>query len=590
MQTNKPFTLAEKIKKEIGNRILLCLIALLLVVFGLTIYVISTEFNQIPARINPQLKVLEDFVMNQSLIDNAQTISLKMRDFNEKNSAFQIKWVTNTKPVSNAIQRHFPFSWSYNYPLGELAGVKLGTFQVTGSFLKDAVLIHELLFRLGLLLIFAIILFILLNPLAKKIPDQLFVSPLNRFLDLIDGQDQVETNQKTSSPLPIELAELETRILSLISKAKEYERQQAKVRIGEVVIRVAHDIRSPLTILNIMLSSTVALPEESRILVRNVLNRVNDIANNLLAQHRYRSPQDLADEQDTFPELIYTIVDSMMSEKRLQYRNRDIDFEFYVDEKSYGHFARISALDFKRVLSNLINNSVEAIEKRGRIDVHVYPFSSYICIAINDNGVGISEELEAKISNEGFSSGKPAGNGIGLASSKRLIMSWKGDFFLKSKVGEGTKICISLPTVKSPDWFLSRIELEKEQEVVVLDDDQFIHDVWNTRFLNEKIGMLPEKIKHFYKADVLIEAYPTLSPDAFFLVDYELQGSTLTGLDVIRKLFLGSRAALVTSRDDEPELRAQCQTLGIRLLPKAFANYVPLSLLDGEIKIPIKSP
>jgi signal transduction histidine kinase len=54
----------------------------------------------------------------------------------------------------------------------------------------------------------------------------------------------------------------------------------------KVARQVSHDIRSPLSALDVVLSSVSSLPEEQRILARLAINRIKDIANNLLLQNR----------------------------------------------------------------------------------------------------------------------------------------------------------------------------------------------------------------------------------------------------------------------------------------------------------------
>jgi signal transduction histidine kinase len=62
--------------------------------------------------------------------------------------------------------------------------------------------------------------------------------------------------------------------------------------------------------------------------------------------------------------MLATLVDSVVSEKRISLRsNSNLIIESRLD-KSYGLFAFINPVDIKRVLSNLITNSAEAIDVR----------------------------------------------------------------------------------------------------------------------------------------------------------------------------------------------------------------------------------
>jgi len=65
-------------------------------------------------------------------------------------------------------------------------------------------------------------------------------------------------------------------------------------------------------------------------------------------------------------------MDMLVSEKRMQYRasaNLDIETDF---QESYGSFANVNKKELQRVVSNLINNSVEAFENnKGKIIVGI---------------------------------------------------------------------------------------------------------------------------------------------------------------------------------------------------------------------------
>jgi len=63
-----------------------------------------------------------------------------------------------------------------------------------------------------------------------------------------------------------------------------------------------------------------------------------------------------------------------------------------------------------------------------------------------------------------------------------------------------------------------------------------------------------------------------------FLVDYEFVNSKETGLDLIEQLDLKKQAILVTSRYEEQEIRERVRNLGLKIIPKNFAPYIPISI------------
>ena len=577
MEVNK-ISLSTQIKKEIGNRILFCAIAFLLIIFVLTIYDMSISVARLRSRVNDQVRQLEDFAINQIMIDNMQTIDLKLQSFNEHNNVFKIKWISMGVAKNRLIVWHPPFSWGYDYPLGEIAGFDSGYFQITGSFLNDNVLLSDFFIRLALLLIFMTTIFSVLYPLAKKIPETLFVKPINRFLDLISHKE----TEKILIPsfLPIELEELETKILSLLNSVKEHERHEAAIRLGNIAAQVAHDIRSPLAALNAMIKSTDAIPEPQRIMIRNATQRINDIANNLLT--KYRKTEWLDEEamlhNQLSKELIFNLLDHIVSEKRVQYEDSGVSIHFHVEETAYGVFAEISAMDFKRVMSNLINNAIEAVQKNGVIHINLKCHANQLSIEVIDSGCGMSQELQNQVFQGGVTQGKKEGTGIGLSSSKALVKFWGGSICLQSEVNQGTTVIVNLPVSEAASWFLQALNLSQGQTVVILDDTQSIHDIWRTRFEQELPADVPIYLKHYFQEEELAAQLSELPDNTLFLVDYEL-GKNHNGVDVIKALHLAARAVLVTSRDEETHVRSACQHLGIKILPKTYLTHVPLNII-----------
>ncbi len=99
----------------------------------------------------------------------------------------------------------------------------------------------------------------------------------------------------------------------------------------------------------------------------------------------------------------------------------------------------------KRVLINLITNSVQAMPDGGRLTLtgRVNP-KCEVTISVIDSGVGIPEVLRDKIFTPLFTT-KPRGQGFGLAVCKRVIEAHGGNISFESKVGKGAKFTIKLP-------------------------------------------------------------------------------------------------------------------------------------------------
>ena len=278
--------------------------------------------------------------------------------------------------------------------------------------------------------------------------------------------------------------------------------------IAETTAQVTHDIRSPLAALNTALRDLKELPEQKRILIRNATRRISDIANNLLVKYKINENGNITEagnQQDIKAELVSSLLDSLVSEKRVQMIEKSVELILKLGNNTHSCFVNLESENFKRTISNLINNAIEAIEtKEGIIRIVLTKQYSDLVIKIIDNGKGISEDALLKIKQEKISSGKKGGFGLGISSAIQNIKSWVGNYDIQSKVGEGTIFTITLPIAEEPDWFQSTIILSPNTHIIVLDDDESIHNVWQSHF-HECIANKSVILDHFYEPPAFIK-------------------------------------------------------------------------------------
>ena len=188
-------------------------------------------------------------------------------------------------------------------------------------------------------------------------------------------------------------------------------------------------------------------------MVRSAVNRIRDIANDLLEQNRalnkIAASNHLEDKQirKNSSQFLPSLLEELMSEKRMQFRQKiGIEIDSRLDTSSYGLFAEIQPIEFKRILSNLVNNSVEAIYDKGIITIRLEAVAgNLIQVQVQDNGKGIPSDILAKLGQRGETYGKGDGLGLGLYHARTLIESWAGKLKLESEIGHGTTITMIPP-------------------------------------------------------------------------------------------------------------------------------------------------
>ena len=235
----------------------------------------------------------------------------------------------------------------------------------------------------------------------------------------------------------------------------ELERRNAIAETQNMLARqVAHDIRSPLSVL-VALSYKFRerLPDESK-MIDTVTARISGIANDLLDSSRNKLNEDRSNQFNSKPSSPVTTFCKLsdirlacaetMAEKKIQLgAESKIDLSLY-DEISGDLKISCDSANLRRIISNLLNNSIEAIAAKGFVSITLSSEFDRVLIEIRDSGSGMTQELVDEAFVGPVSKGKARGNGLGLNPAIRIVETWGGKFKIRSSLGQGTTISISL--------------------------------------------------------------------------------------------------------------------------------------------------
>lgn len=335
--------------------------------------------------------------------------------------------------------------------------------------------------------------------------------------------------------------------------------------------QVAHDIRSPLMALD-TLKTLVGkkLPESQRLLLSASIDRIQGICNELTQKPTIDESQRV----EVLP--CVSVLQPIVTEKQLNPVERMPKLSMEISKSAYDAFVKVNEHTFKRVISNVIDNAIQATQKMRdgsarEIVIKVSANRTKVMIQVNDNGCGICPSRLESIFEKGVSHGKKTGSGLGLYHAKQSLIEWKGDIRIESEPGKGARVFIELPKSVPPNWYVGELSMNALR-VVVLDDDPSIHQVWESRLVS-----FAGKILHFYSAHELHKWLETENTEGIlFLLDYELIGETMTGLTLIEEYAIGPQSVLVTSHNSEGDIRERCQKASVKILPKSLAPYVPI--------------
>jgi two-component system sensor histidine kinase/response regulator len=144
---------------------------------------------------------------------------------------------------------------------------------------------------------------------------------------------------------------------------------------------------------------------------------------------------------------IYPVIADCVQVLKVNANEKKIAVNIDVEEDA-GAYA--DELTIHAVFRNLILNAIKFTHENGRIDIQTVKNGSYLNISVKDNGVGISEEMAAKIfqDNQHFTTpgtNRERGSGLGSFIIRDFVKLNKGRIEVKSKPGNGTEVIVSLP-------------------------------------------------------------------------------------------------------------------------------------------------
>jgi signal transduction histidine kinase len=100
-----------------------------------------------------------------------------------------------------------------------------------------------------------------------------------------------------------------------------------------------------------------------------------------------------------------------------------------------------------QVISNLLSNSIRAMDGTGRVDVTLARDGDDVVLTFADDGPGMPEHIRRRAS-EPFVTGRSEGTGLGLAVVANIVRNWHGELAIRSTPGLGTSIEIRIASPK----------------------------------------------------------------------------------------------------------------------------------------------
>ena len=216
--------------------------------------------------------------------------------------------------------------------------------------------------------------------------------------------------------------------------------------------------------------------------------------------------------------------------------------------------ARIEPVHMHQLLLNLVLNARDAIGEFGQIEIqqtqqilqhscsscHASFSGDYLSICVKDTGSGIPQETLTNIFDPFFSTKEVGkGTGMGLSVVHGILHSLNGHIIIDSQPGQGTTMCIVLPTVNdSTTADVSAEEIRNKSRenklhglrIMVVDDETAI-----STMLTEFLTFYGAIVTTHNKPDKALAEF-IRKPDAFDLVITDATMPDISGLELSRAM------------------------------------------------------
>lgn len=293
----------------------------------------------------------------------------------------------------------------------------------------------------------------ILKPKDENFLNGMIVEMKNRGADNLERQIQIDLKGK-SIPVLLNLTMLKDDngnylgMVAVLEDLSHLLKTQRMMAWKEVAQRIAHEVKNPLTPIQL----------SAQRLSRKYKDRFSGEEGNVFDEctktiiRQVDELKTLVNEFSNFARMpsanpAPNNINEIIKEAAALYHGmpKGISFIFNLDEKL--PMLDVDRDQIKRVIINLLDNSIASIEGNGMIILETFYDKEYKIarIEVADTGCGIPEEDKPRLFEPYFSTKKSENGGLGLAIVSEIIADHRGYIRVKDNVPVGTRFVIELP-------------------------------------------------------------------------------------------------------------------------------------------------
>ncbi len=221
-------------------------------------------------------------------------------------------------------------------------------------------------------------------------------------------------------------------------------RAQRQAAWSEVARRIAHQIKNPLTPIRLAAERMTRQLERGNADIAGVVTE----GSQAIVEH-VQAMQEMVDSFSRYAKMPPLArrpvpIGELAAQAVALYQGVRDGLSVVLTDRSGGREALLDPEQFRQVLTNLIDNAVEASPAGGTVEVAVERAAGEMVVSVTDQGSGLPAE-DPELLFQPFYSTKGRGSGVGLAMVQRIVSDHGGTVRLEPNQPRGVRAVVRIP-------------------------------------------------------------------------------------------------------------------------------------------------
>lgn len=309
--------------------------------------------------------------------------------------------------------------------------------------------IHRATEELVEFLVFVSVFFISFVLLFARAMGRAIISPVQKLLagtrEASLGNLDISIEHRSHDEMKTLIDGFNAMIKNLKRHQQEIADLSKKAAWAEMAQRIAHEIKNPLTPIQLSAEHLLRVYEDQRedfekAIKESISYIITEVENlRRIAQEFLELSRASSLKKEPFD--LRGVLEEVVSPYRKMLAER-IKFREVYEGESFSLLGDKSKI--KIAFRNVFVNAIEALPGKGVVEIQLSARPESLILQVKDSGPGMRKEVLERIFDPYFST-KELGTGLGLPIAKKIVEDHGGSIQVESEVGKGTSITLSLP-------------------------------------------------------------------------------------------------------------------------------------------------